>query len=248
MPKQNALSPKVWFENCGGWNPTHDMDILRRGVRQGMLDEQDEYGMTALSLGVMSDWYQGVEELLQSGANTELRYFRTGETALYMAVQQRNERIVAALVATGANPDAPNYWGLTARNWATRSGSTCFDQVPTKEMPLPPPRIQNAEHLSDHYHPRFKIPVREEREKMQVGQAVDLYVYGPKVQAKQDTVKVRITSITGKSPSVRYTGEVETLIELTHLAVDTTVLEFGPENIASVYVAGPKKNTGRTKL
>jgi hypothetical protein len=247
MARQKALSPKEWFGNCGGWQPHHDVDALRRGIKAGMLNEQDEYGMTALTLAVMSGWIQGVEELLQAGSDTELRYFRTGETALYMAVQQRKEPIAAVLVAAGANPDAPNYWGLTARTWATHSGSTCFDQVPPKKMPLPPPRIQNAEHLADHYHPRFKIPDREERETMQVGQAVDLYVYGPKDEAKQDKVKVRITGVKGNRPGVRYTGAVETPIEQTHLAADTTVLEFGPENIATVYVARPKKKTGRTK-
>ena len=101
---------------------------------------------------------------------------------------------------------------------------------------MPEPRIQNAEHLADHYHPRFKIPDREERETMRVGQAVDLYVYGPKAEGKQDTVKVRITARSGRRPQVRYTATVETPIERTHLAPDTTEVEFGPENIASVYV------------
>jgi hypothetical protein len=138
---------------------------------------------------------------------------RTGETALYMAVQERNEPIIAALVAAGANPDAPNCWGLTPRVWASRDGAAYFDQVPPRDTPLPPARIQNAEHLADHYHPGFKIPDREERETMQVGQAVDLYVYGPKAEGKQDTVKVRITARSGLRPQVRYIAAVETLIE-----------------------------------
>jgi hypothetical protein len=206
-----------------------------------MLNQQDEYGMTALSLAVMADWKEGVEELLRAGADTELRYFRTGATALYMAVQERNEPIIAALLAAGANLDAPNYWGLTPRMWASRSGSKWFDHVPLRETPLPPPWIQNAEHLADHYHTRFQIPDREEREMMQAGQAVDLYVFGPKAESKQDTVKVRITARSGRRPNVRYTGAVETPIERTHLAQDTTVLEFGPENIACVYVPRPGK-------
>ena len=173
-------APRSWFDNCGGWRPRHDVEELRRGIEAGLLNEQDEYGMTALSLAVMSNWKEGIEELLRAGADTELRYFRTGETALYMAVQERNEPIIAALVAAGANPDAPNYWGLTPRAWASRTGATYFDHVPPRETPLPPPRIQNAEHLAEHYHPQFKIPDREERETMQVGQAVDLYVFGPK--------------------------------------------------------------------
>jgi hypothetical protein len=106
---------------------------------------------------------------------------------------------------------------------------------------LPPPRIQNAEHLADHYYPQFEIPEREERETMQVGQAVDLYVYGPKAEAKQDTVKVRISVRRGRRPRVRYTAVVETPPERTHLAEGTTVVEFGPENIASVYVPEPAK-------
>ena len=112
------------------------------------------------------------------------RVILSGMLIAIIAVIGRKAPAVAALVAAGADPDAPNYWGLTARTWASHSASTCFDQVPSKEMPLPPPRIQNAEHLADHYHPRFKIPDREERESMQVGQAVDLYVYGPKAETK----------------------------------------------------------------
>jgi hypothetical protein len=244
---RKATSTREWFDNCGGWRPRHDLDELRRGIEAGLLNEQDEYGMTALSLAVMSGWKEGVAELLRAGADTELRYFRTGETALYMAVQQRSEPIVAALVAAGANPDAPNYWGLTPRAWAAHAAATYIDHVPRRETPLPPPQIQNAEHLADHYHPRFKIPQRDERETMQVGQAVDLYVYGPKAETKQDTVKVRITAVAGSRPQVRYTGTIETPIERTHLASGTSVLEFGPENIASVYVPRPPKKAGRTK-
>lgn len=245
MARQKAPSQTEWFDNCGGWRPRRDLDELRRGIEAGLLNEQDEYGMTALSLAVMSDWKKGVEELLRAGADTEQRYFRTGETALYMAVQQRNEPIIAALVTASANADAPNYWGLTPRGWADLTGSAYFDHVTRREMPLPPPRVQNAEHLADHYHPRFKIPERDERETMQVGQAVDLYVFGPKSETKQDTVKVRITVVMGSRPKVRYTGTVETPTDRTHLARDTSVLEFGPENIASVYVARVPKTRKR---
>jgi hypothetical protein len=241
VAKRNARLLREWFDNCGGWRPRHDPDELRRGIEAGLVNEQDEYGMTALSLAVMSGWKEGVDELLRAGADTELRDFQTGATTLLMAVQHTSEPIIGALVAAGANPDAPNYWGLTPRGWASRMASKRFDHVPPREMPLPPPRIQNAEHLADHYHPRFKVPDREERETMQVGQAVDLYVYGPKAETKQDTIKVRITARSGRRPRVRYTGSVETPIERTHLAEGTTVVEFGPEHIASVYVPGHKR-------
>ena len=191
-----------------------------------------------------------------AGADTELRYFRTGETPLLTAANDlgtgngerlNSKAMVAALIAAGANPDAANHFGLTPRKSVQIRGATSFADIQEKPVQMPEPRIQNAEHLADHYHPRFKIPDREERETMQVGQAVDLYVYGPKAEGKQDTVKVRITVRSGQRPHVRYTAAVETPIERTHLAPDTTEVEFGPENIASVYVPRPKKKAGRTK-
>jgi hypothetical protein len=255
VAKALAPSSRDWFDNCGGWRPRHDLDELRRGI-ETRLNEQVEYGMTALHLAVSSGWLEGTDGLLRAGAETESRYFRTGETPLLTAASNlgtangerlNSKAMVAALIAAGANPDAANHFGQTPRKLARFHGWKVFDDIPEKPVETPEPRIQNAEHLADHYHPRFKIPNREERETMQVGQAVDLYVYGPKAETKQDTVKVRITAITGSSSSVRYTGAVETPIEQTHLAAGTTVLEFGPENIASVYIARPKKKGGRTK-
>jgi len=250
VAKRKAPAPREWFDNCGGWLPRHDLDELRRGIEAGMLNAHDEYGMTALHFAVSSGWLEGIEELLRAGANTESRYFRTGATPLLTAANDlgtaNGERLnslamVAALVAAGANPDAANHFGLTPRKSAHTRGVEVFADIPEKPVHVPEPRIQNAEDLADHYHPRFKIPDREERETMQVGQAVDLYVYGPKAEGKQDTVKVRITARSGRRPRVRYTAAVETPSERTHLVPGTTKVEFGPENIASVYVLRPKK-------
>lgn len=256
MAKRQAPSLREWFDNCGGWSSRHDLDELCRGIEAGLLNEQDEYGMTALHLAVSSGWLEGIEELLRAGADTESRYFRTGGTPLLTAASDlgtangerlNSKAMVAALVAAGANPDAANHFGVTSRKSAQIRGVNSFADIAEKPVEMPEPRIQNAEHLADHYHPRFKIPDREERETMKVGQAVDLYVYGPKAAAKQDAVKVRITAMTGDRPGVRYIGTVETPIEQTHLADGTTIVDFGPENITSVYVARPPKKAGRTK-
>lgn len=250
MTKRKGPSPREWFDNCGGWSARHDLDELRRGIEAGLLNEQDEYGMTALHLAVSSGWLEGIDELLRAGADTETRYFRTGETPLLSAANDlgtangerlNSKAMVAALVAAGANPDAANHFGLTPRKSARLRGGKSFADIPEKPTEMPEPRIQNAEHLADHYHPQFKIPDEEERQSMQVGQAVDLYVYGPKKEGKQDTVKVRITATTGSGSRVRYTAAVETPLALTHLPEGTAVVEFGPENIATVYVSHPGK-------
>ena len=251
MAKRKAPSPREWFDNCGGWSARHDLVELRRGIDAGLLNEQDEHGMTALHLAVSSGWLEGINELLRAGADTETRYFRTGETPLLTAANDlgtgngerlNSKAVVAALVSAGANPDAANHFGLTPRKSTRIRGVKLFADVPEKPIQMPEPRIQNAEHLADHYHPQFKIPDEEERRTMQVGRAVDLYVYGPKKEGKQDTVKVRITARTGSGPSVRYTAAVETPHERTHLPEGVAVVEFGPENIASVYVPRPDTN------
>jgi Ankyrin repeats (3 copies) len=252
VAKRLSPSSRDWFDNCGGWRPRHDLDELRRGIEAGLLNEQDEYGMTALHLAVSSGWLEAIEELLRAGADTESRYFRTGETPLLTAASDlgtangerlNSKAMVAVLIAAGANPDAANFFGLTPRKLALARfpGWTLFADISVKPVQMPEPRIQNAEHLADHYQPRFRIPDREERETMQVGQAVDLYVYGPEAEGKQNTVKVRITARSGRRPQVRYTAAVETPVERTYLEPGTTVVEFGPENIASVYVPRPAK-------
>lgn len=82
-----------------------------------------------------------------------------------------------------------------------------------------------------------KIPHRQGwQQQLKFLSAVDLYVYGPKSETKQETVKGQITARSGRLPHVRYTAAVETPIKRTHLARVATVVEFGPENIASVYV------------
>lgn len=238
VAKKRKLSLKEWFDNCGGWKPRHDLGVITEGVAAGYLNVQDEDGLTALFLAVASNWLEGVRALLKAGADTELRTHRTGATVLLNAVQNSTPEIVAALIAGGANVDAGNHFGLTPRKWGQRGDlPDPFPHIRKKRVTMPAPRIQNAEHLADHYYPSFQIPDREERETLEVGVAVDLFVYGPKHKTKQDRVKVRITARKGRRPSVRYTATVETSLKKTHLPAGTTEVEFGPEHVATVYVA-----------
>src|SRR5215469_3499848 len=120
--RERALMKEVmrmdqWFWICGGLTPHRNLDDLRSGIKEGLINRQDEYGATALALSVGSHWTEGVAELLRAGADTELRDYRTGSTALYRAALDRDQAMVALLVSAGANPDNPNYWGVTPRSW-----------------------------------------------------------------------------------------------------------------------------------
>lgn len=225
-----------WFDCFDPWAKARDLRRVLALLRDGHLDVQDEWGMTGLHLAVACHWIEAVHALLKAGADTELRYHRTGETALYTAVQEKDEASVKALLDAGANPDAANYWGKTPREWAgTRGLAGLFARVPKAAPVWPEPRIQNAEHLADHHHPRFKIPDREEREALVVSQAVDIHVHGPKSPA----VKVRIDERKGKGPKVRYHARLDPPDQETNLASGTTEVTFGPEHVASVYIARP---------
>ncbi|MCI0701252.1 MAG: ankyrin repeat domain-containing protein [Planctomycetia bacterium] len=237
---KKKLTLEKWFKNCAGWEQGRDLATLRAGIKAGFLNEQDEDGMTALYYAALEGWLEGVEQLLRAGADTELRHHRTGATVLLSAVQNGTDAVIEALLAAGANVDAGNHFGLTPREWRRLSDPNPFPHIRKKRVTMPEPRIQNAEHLADHHWPSFKIPDREERETLEVGTAVNLYVYGPRGKGKQDTVKVRITARSGRRPNVRYTATVETPLKQTHLPRGTTEIEFGPENIATVYVTRKK--------
>ncbi len=177
-----------------------------------------------------------IRALLEAGADTELRYYRTGETALYTAVQEKNEASMRALLEAGANPEGANYWGKTPREWAALKGlAHVFASIPQGTVTMPTPRIQNAEHLADHYHPKFKIPKRAERESLAVGQAVDLHVHGPKKPA----VKVRIQERRGQSETTVYIARLDPPDQDTNLPAGTTEVTFGPEHVATVYLKRP---------
>lgn len=211
----------------------HNLDVLRRGIATGLTNARDKYGSTGLFLSA-SGWLEGVELLLGADAKLEHRYYRTGETALNQAVLCGDESIAARLLKAGANPDAANYWGLTPRSRPSRL-KHLFEDIPLGDIDFPEPRIQNAEHLEDHHWPNFEIPDREERERLQPGTAVNLYVYGPRNTGREDCFKVRITGREANDQDIQYTGRLEVPIEQTHWRGNPEAIIFGPEHITTVY-------------
>ena len=98
---------------------------------------------------------------------------------------------------------------------------------------MPPPfRVQNAEHLADHHHPRFEIPELEERRSLQPGTAFDLHVHGP----RPPRVKVRIRGRRGEAVSTLYQVFMDPAEQDCNMPPGLSELTVGPEHVATVYL------------
>jgi hypothetical protein len=226
----------AWFREFDPILKRRDLDAVRQQATPELIDAQDEDGMTALHFAVAMNWADAMPVLLELGANPELRHHRTGSTPLLTAVTEKLDRIVRALLRAGSNADAANFAGLTPRKAAKQAGlERLFVDVEACDPTWPPFALQNAEHLADHYHPRFRIPGREEREQLAIGQAVEVHVHGP----KQPRVKIRIFAITRQGASIRYRARIDPPDQDTNVPPGTIELEFGPEHVATVFLKRP---------
>jgi ankyrin repeat protein len=83
-------------------------------------DIGDKNGDTPLILAARTGYTEGVARLLMAHAQVN-KTNKLGETALIVAVQQRQASIVSALLKLGANPDrADHAAGYSARDYAKR--------------------------------------------------------------------------------------------------------------------------------
>jgi hypothetical protein len=236
VKREPPCTKEEWFWLFDPWSKERNLERVRECLDSPWLNAQDEWGLTALGSAVAGNWLEAAELLLHAHADTELRYYRTGTTVLYHAVQDINEPAVRLLLGAGANPDAANYFGLTPREWAKNSAiEALFSDLPIRRTD-PEPLIQNAEQLADHYGLEFEIPSRDERESLVPGQAVNLYIYGK----NKATTKVRIQERSGTGSSVRYVALLDPLDQETNLKPGTTQVSFGPEHVATVFVLAPK--------
>ncbi len=87
------------------------------------VNDADAWGVTAIVLAAHSDYRDVVEFLLEKEADPNLA--TAGFTALHNAIMHRDERLVSALLARGANPGTP------LRTWTpTRRSSRDFHFTP----------------------------------------------------------------------------------------------------------------------
>ena len=110
--------------------------IVRRLLKKGISpDLQDKYGDTALHLAVMGDGvdYQVIVELLNHGANTEIRNIDR-EIPLSLAIENyKNEsekvKIIKKLLKHGANPNVHGRNGDTSLHKSCLNGNISITKV-----------------------------------------------------------------------------------------------------------------------
>jgi ankyrin repeat protein len=79
------------------------------------VNDADAWGISVTELAAHSGFTDVVEFLLDKGADAKVG--KAGFTALHIAVMRRDERMVSALLAHGANPNAPlETWTPTRRS------------------------------------------------------------------------------------------------------------------------------------
>jgi uncharacterized protein len=91
--------------------------LLSRGADPNIGDSN---GDTPLMIAASIGFEEGATQMIRRGARVDATN-RRGETALTVAVQQRQPRLVELLLRTGANPDkADHVTGYSPRDYAKR--------------------------------------------------------------------------------------------------------------------------------
>ena len=79
------------------------------------VNDEDAWGVSATTLAAHSGYRELVEFLLEKGANANAA--KAGFSALHLAIMRRDEAMAAALLARGADPNAPlRTWTPTRRS------------------------------------------------------------------------------------------------------------------------------------
>ena len=93
------------------------------GERRVYLDSRSIEGDTPLHVMAWRNDLWGLKSLIEAGADVNA-IGDMNETGLHIALAQKNEEMVEALLQAGANPDFRSEFGETAREKAEEMGGT----------------------------------------------------------------------------------------------------------------------------
>lgn len=101
--------------------------LTERGANPNIRNKQ---GVSPLQLAVTLGYADGVDALLQAGADVEVSNV-AGETPLVTAVHSRDIPIIRMLLGNGANPDRTDNSGRSARDYAAllQGNSQVMDEI-----------------------------------------------------------------------------------------------------------------------
>jgi hypothetical protein len=120
-------APLNWIVRSAGRD---DMALLRYLLSHGAsANARATNGQTALGAAAAAGHLAACELLITSGARLNDRTALTRETALIEAAQENHPEVVGLLLARGADPEARDFAGLTAEDWATINGNRRIQQL-----------------------------------------------------------------------------------------------------------------------
>jgi len=90
--------------------------LITEGADVNLLAE--DRGTTALIDGVMAQYYDIVDDLINAGTDLNVKD-KNGQTALVVAAGASREKMVEILFKAGADPDIPDSLGASARKYAS---------------------------------------------------------------------------------------------------------------------------------
>lgn len=125
-PRHDSIIEALWTGDLGD----AALHVARGSAVNHLIDGEGDTKVSFLEVLAGQDKYEAVEFLLKNGAQVDLANSR-GQTALFAAIVNRDERMVTLLLTYGADPNTQeNRLSQTALHAAAMEGDVPIIKVP----------------------------------------------------------------------------------------------------------------------
>ena len=107
----------------------HSPDHPLKKLHVQALDTPDNEGYTPLMLSVRNGYVNSAIIFLEAGANPDVQHRTTGDTALHLAVENKNSSLLKALLAFGADVKIENWKGKMPLDVARAEGARECEEI-----------------------------------------------------------------------------------------------------------------------